>query len=210
MTRTVRTLAALAAAALAAIFDPDPAGALSPADQRDVARIEAYLNSVRSLQASFVQVSSNGGSAEGKLYLRRPRRVRFDYSPPAAIQIYAQGYWLVYVDTELEEVSQVPLSETIAGLLVARKVRLSGDVTVDRIERSARLIRVHLYQTKQPQAGRLILTFGAAPLRLRNWMVVDAQGVQTRVLLVKPSFNVFIRDSVFAFDASKYEKPFED
>ena len=42
----------------------------------EIRQIENYLNGIRNLQASFVQTSSNGGIAEGMLYIAKPNKIR--------------------------------------------------------------------------------------------------------------------------------------
>ena len=176
------------------------------ADQpSEIARIEAYLNSVRSVEAGFLQISSGGHVAEGRLYLQRPEQLRLDYRPPATIQIYANGYWLAFIDTELEEISQVPLSSTPAGFLVRNRITLSGDITVTRIEKRDDQIRVHLTQTKNLDSGTLALSFAEHPLRLQNWIVTDAQGVRTQVSLINPKFNRLIDEKYFRYDENQFE-----
>ncbi len=205
--RTSRLLRALAVAGLACIPTASVAATLSEADGRDVARVEAYLNTVSSLKARFLQQSSAGQLAEGWLYLRRPNRVRLDYRPPAALQIYAKGYWLVYVDTEMEEITHVPLTSTPAGFLVRDQVRLSGDISVVRVERKVGALRLHVVQTEEPEAGRVVLTFQDSPMRLSHWTVIDAQGVETRVSLLDPQFNVRLDDKLFEFDERMFDRP---
>ena len=182
-----------------------PAVALSDADRRDIARVEAYLNGVRSVRATFVQVSSTGQTAGGRLFLQRPRQLRLDYRPPTHLQIYANGFWLAFIDTELDEVTHVPLSSTPANLLVRERVRLSGDVSVTQVERGANSLRLHLVQSDEPGAGRVVLTLTDRPLRLHKWTVVDPQGVETQVSLINPEFNVRIQNDIFNFDETKYQ-----
>ncbi len=196
-----------AVACLASIPTAAAAAPLSEADGRDVARVEAYLNTISSVKARFLQQTSSGQRADGWLYLKRPNRIRLDYRPPAYLQIYARGYWLAYVDTEMEEITHVPLESTPAGFLVRDPVRLSGDITVVRVERGAGALRLHVVQTEEPEAGRVVLTFQDAPMRLRNWTVVDAQGAETRVSLLDPQFNVALDDALFEFDATMFDRP---
>ncbi len=196
----------LAVTALAGLAIPAGAAPLSEADGRDVARVEAYLNTISSVKSRFLQRSSAGQPAEGWLYLRRPNRIRLDYRPPAFLQIYAKGYWLIYVDTELEETTHVPLKSTPAGFLVRERVRLSGDITVVRVERSDGALRLHIVQTEEPEAGRVVLTVADSPMRLRDWTVIDAQGVETRVSLLDPQFNVGLDDKLFEFDEKMFNR----
>ncbi len=200
-------LRVLALAALVALPTAAAAAPLSEADRRDVARVEAYLNTVSSVKARFVQRSSAGQLAEGWVYLQRPNRIRLDYRPPAYLQIYARGYWLVYVDTEMEEITHVPLESTPAGFLVREPVRLSGDISVVRVERNAGALRLHVVQTEEPEAGKVVLTLRDSPMRLSHWTVVDAQGVETRVSLLDPQFNVVLDDKLFEFDNTMFDRP---
>ena len=178
---------------------------LSDRDRADIARIETYLNSLQSIRSDFVQLASGGRYAEGTLYIERPQRLRLDYARPSTTQVYANGAWLIYVDTELQEVSHVPISSTPAGFLVRDRIRLSGDVTVQRVTRNDKLISVELVQTGEPDAGRFVLTFADNPLTLRKWTVIDAQGISTNVSLVSPSFNTDIPRKVFIFDETRFD-----
>lgn len=196
------------AAVLCALAGPAAVAAeLGARDKADIARAEAHLNGIRTLRAQFIQTTSTGSFAEGRLFLRRPGLLRLDYRPPATLQIFADGTWLIYVDTELNEVNQVPLSATPAGILVDETVRLSGDVTVTRVERGPRALRIHVVRTDEPDSGTLILAFQDRPIRLRHWILVDSQGVRTRVALVNPEFNVAIDNKVFEFERPDLGSP---
>jgi outer membrane lipoprotein-sorting protein len=174
-------------------------------DRADIARIEAYLNTIESLRSKFVQLSTGGKVAEGKIFIERPKRLRLQYQNPSNIQVYANGNWLAHVDTDLEAVWHVPLKSTPAAFLVRDRILLSGDITVERVLRDARTVSVSLFQTDEPDAGRFVLTFTAAPLALRKWTVTDVQGISTSVSLVAPKFNVSIPRDVFIFDETKFE-----
>jgi outer membrane lipoprotein-sorting protein len=205
----IRSIARHAAALVLAASFALPAAAeyrLSDKDKADVARIEAYLNNIETLRSPFVQLASGGRFAEGTIYIERPRRLRLDYKPPATVQVYANGNWLLHVDTELETVTHIPISSTPVGFLVGDKIRFSGQVEVHRVVREKQTISVVLGETDAPEAGSFTLTFSDNPLQLRRWTVVDAQGVTTNVTLVGAAFNVAIPPGVFAFDETKYER----
>ena len=176
------------------------AAPLSAADRADIARVEAYLNKLVSVRAGFIQTTSTGEFAEGRLFLKRPGKLRLDYAPPVKLQIFADGFWLIFVDGELGQANHVLLSTTPAQVLLAETVRLSGDITVTRVERARKTIRLHLIRTDEPDAGVLVLVFSDSPLTLRQWLVIDAQGISTRVALVNPEFGVFIDNTVFIVD----------
>ena len=175
-------------------------------DKADIARIETYLNRMESLRSKFVQLSSGGRFAEGNIYIERPSKLRLEYTRPSNIQVYANGSWLAHVDTDLEAVWHVPLKTTPASFLVRDRIRLSGDVMVRRVMRDSKTLSVEIVQTDEPDAGKFVMTFADNPLRLRKWVVTDAQGVSTSVTLVAPEYNVAIPRGVFVFDETKFER----
>ena len=108
---------------------------MSAQDQADAARIEAYLNSVKSLKARFSQVAGDGGVSQGTAWLERPGRMRFQYDPPAPFVLIAAHGQLIFHDESLGQTSNIPLSRTPLGILLADHVALSGAVTVTGMQR---------------------------------------------------------------------------
>ena len=129
-----------------------------------IAQAEAYLNRITTLHARFIQVGPNGEMAEGDLYLSRPGRMRIEYDPPVPLLLIAADDWLAYQDKELEEVTYLPLSSTPATFLLQEKIRLGGDITVTKAEKTPGATRIWLARADDPGAGTLALVFSAAPL----------------------------------------------
>ena len=65
-------------ALLALLSAVSPAAALSAEERAFVGRVERYLGDLQALAAPFIQVSSAGKIARGRLYLWRPGRLRFE------------------------------------------------------------------------------------------------------------------------------------
>ncbi len=180
---------------------PPPAAALRlPAGDRQlVAEIEGYLNGITTLKSDFVQATSAGGYAEGTLYLWRPGRLRFEYDA-APFLLVADGTWLIYHDTELEQISYLPLGSTPAAILVDDGLSLTGDaVKVTGLQRGKGLIALSLVQTAHPEAGEVTLILNETPLELRQWEIVDAQGTRTVVTLNRPQVGVALDEDLFEF-----------
>ena len=85
-------------------------------DEAVVEKVRDYIQSIKTLEADFTQVAPSGGLSTGKLYLRRPGQLRFEYTPPAPLLIVAtQGN--VYVeDKELETTDFYPIKKDAASL----------------------------------------------------------------------------------------------
>jgi outer membrane lipoprotein-sorting protein len=180
-----------------------PAGkhavALSDQDRADIARIETYLNALRTLTARFVQVAEQGGVAEGRIYLQRPGRLRLEYADPVPLLVIAARGQIIQHDKQLKQTTYLPLSSTPAAILLRETVTLSGNVTVTGVERGPNTVRVTLVQTDDPRAGRLTLAFAERPLQLTNWIVVDGQGSTTRIALSEIQNGVQIPAQLFEF-----------
>jgi outer membrane lipoprotein-sorting protein len=155
----------------------------SAQDRADLARIETTLDHLHTLKAHFLQVAPDGGISEGTAWLERPGRMRFQYDPPAPFLLVAAHGLLVFHDSQLGQTSQLFLSQTPLGILLADKVALSGDVTVTGLERQPGQLQVSLVRTASPSDGTLTLIFADPPLTLRQWTVLDAQRKETRVTL---------------------------
>ena len=174
---------------------------LGAEDQADLARIEAYLNGIRTVQSGFVQHSSNGERAEGQLYLSRPGKLRVEYQPPVPVLVVADGTFLVYYDRNLEQVSHIPLASTPASILLDEQISLSGGaLTVTGFERGDNEILVSLVRTDNPGEGSITLVFRENPLALQQWSVTDAQNIVTVVSLVDPRFDVRLDRKLFVFE----------
>jgi outer membrane lipoprotein-sorting protein len=165
----------------------------------DVRRIEAYLNGIHTLKARFIQVATNGGTAEGMLFIKRPGKLKLDYAPPAKQMIITTRNFVVYVDKEANQTSYQDLGSSLAGILVRSDIKLSGDIRVTNLTHAAGTIRIRLVLAKEPDAGSITLVFADNPLELRQWVVVDPQGNTVEVTLMNAQFGVPIDDKEFAF-----------
>jgi outer membrane lipoprotein-sorting protein len=200
-------LAGLTCAVLArpAAFAQSPR-ALSDADRADIARVEAYLESVRTLEARFLQIGPDGSTAEGTFWLLRPGRLRLEYDPPNPNLLIADGRALAHIDRSLQTIAYLPLGSTPAGVLVRAEVRLAGDVQVVAVERGPGVLRVGVVQTSDPRAGRLTLVFAERPFQLSSWNVLDGQGQTTRITLLDPRIGGVIEPKHFVIVDPEQER----
>lgn len=50
------------------------------------------------MEARFVQTASNGNTAEGRLYIAKPNKIRMEYAAPTSVLIVGDGDYIVYND----------------------------------------------------------------------------------------------------------------
>jgi outer membrane lipoprotein-sorting protein len=160
---------------------PSNLAQLSTQDRADLARIEAYLNGVRSLRARFTQTAPDGGVTQGLALLQRPGRIRFQYDPPSPFLLIANDGMLFFRDAQLNQTSSIPLSRTPLGILLGDRTSLSGDVSVTKFVRLPGQLQVSVVRSASPGEGTLTVIFTDNPLALRQWIVLDQQGKETRV-----------------------------
>jgi len=177
---------------------PRPAQ-LTPQDQADVTRVEAYLNATKALTARFLQVAPDGSLSRGQAWLVRPGRMRFQYDPPSPFLLVGGHGLLVFNDKQLNQTSNIPLDSTPLGLLLQDNLRLSGEITITGFVRQPGQLQISVVRTKSPQDGTLTLVFSDPPLQLRQWTVLDQQRNETRVTLSDIKLGGTYPSSLFEF-----------
>jgi outer membrane lipoprotein-sorting protein len=183
---------------LRAVAAPPPrSAALTPDQQADIQKVEAYLNGIRTLTSRFEQVSGGGGTATGQLYLARPGRMRFEYDPPVPLLLVANGKNIFYYDKELQQVSELRVEDTPAGFLLRDQIALSGDVTLTRFEHKPGAVRLSMVETKEPGQGSATLVLDDRPLQLRQWTIVDPQQKEVTVVLSDPHYGAPVDEKLF-------------
>jgi outer membrane lipoprotein-sorting protein len=196
-------LAALVPLALGVPTHPRPAlaqaAATAPANQAEIARIQAYLNGLHTLKAHFIQVAPNGAISRGTAWLQRPGRMRFQYDPPSPLLLVAGHGLVVFHDASLDQTSNIPLGMTPLGILLSDTISLSGNVTVTGLNNLPGEIELTLVRSARPTEGSLTLVFTDNPLTLRQWTVTDAQGQRTTVTLADIELGGKFDQSLFEF-----------
>ena len=173
---------------------------LSPADEALLTKIETYLNTQKGLTADFLQVSADGATRTGKAWLQRPGKMRFAYDPPDPQLLVAGFGLLVYHDPQLDQTTNIPLSATPLGILLAKHVDLqSKSICVTQILKQPGRVDVSLVRCGKEAEGTLTLSFSTDPLELQAWTVTDSQGKQTSVHLYDISPGGPFPDSLFEY-----------
>jgi outer membrane lipoprotein-sorting protein len=159
-----------------------PTPLIGDAQNKAVQRINAYFNNITNLQGSFDQVDSNEKHTTGRFYVQRPGKIRFDYAPPSALRIVADGHSLAIEDSDLKTVEKYPIGSTPFRLLLADAVDLARDARIVGVESAQGTLAVTLEDKGGDASGSIKLVFDTSPdLQLRQWLITDAQGLTTTV-----------------------------
>ena len=168
--------------------------------QVGVPEIERYVNSIRTLQARFVQSNPNGSVAQGTLYVRRPGRMRFEYDAPSKLKVVADGTQVTLWDPATRDFGQWPIGWTAASFLVREPFTLSGDLTVESVQRTGDGLQLTIVQTRKPQEGKIMVRLSENPLALRGWSILDNRGNKVDVSLTDLKTGGQLADSLFKYD----------
>jgi outer membrane lipoprotein-sorting protein len=168
--------------------------------QADVAQVEQYFNSVRTMQARFVQTNPDGSTVQGTLSISRPGKMRFEYDPPSKLKVVADGLQVTMWDPATRDFGQWPIGWTAASFLLKDPFKLSGDLTVESVRRADGLVQLTVVQTRKPQEGKVIVRVAENPLQLRGWSIIDTRGNQVNVALSDLKTGMQLANSLFKYD----------
>lgn len=149
-----------------------------------IERVNAALNAVPFMSADFTQVGSNGKRLSGSLTVLKPGRLRFEYDPPATVDIVADGNQVAITDRKLKTQDLYQIGQTPLKFILKTGLDLSRDTAVTGIEREKDRLTINL-EDKSTFGGtsKIALMFDPATLTLRQWVVTDPQGYETLVRL---------------------------
>jgi outer membrane lipoprotein-sorting protein len=192
---------ALAVGAPAALMTVPAAPAAAQAGQLDQA--VAALRGISTMTADFTQTDRKGQTLSGKLTLKRPGKIRFQYGKGADMLVVSNGKSLYLVDYEVKQVQRWPISNSPLGALLdpSRDVKRYGKLVSAGGDN---VIGVEVRDTKRPEFGVITLVFvrdASAPggLKLVSWVALDAQNGRTTVRLSNQRYGVAVADSAFTF-----------
>ena len=193
---------ALAAVLALLAAAPAAAAAFGAADQADLRRVSDYLNSIQSAEGRFLQIGPDGRVEEGRFYLRKPGRVRFEYNPPNPNLIVADGVTIAVENSQLKTTDRYPLTDSPLRLLLSSGVDLGADPRIVSVRREEGGLGITARQDSGLAQGEITLQFAdaAGALELRQWEVVDAQGLRTIVAVSEMRRGVDIPARLFVIE----------
>lgn len=167
----------------------------APISLRD---LSAYLGGLTTVETDFTQVNADGSVSMGKLYIRRPGRVRFEYAPPDRSLVLASGGQVAIFDAKSNQPpEQYPLKRTPLNLILADKIDLGRAKMVVGHREVENTTRVVAQDPEHPEYGTIELVFSGNPVALRQWIITDDLGQQTTVILGELKTGLTFKPSLF-------------
>jgi outer membrane lipoprotein-sorting protein len=159
-----------------------PSAPLSKAEAID--RLNTYFNGFSTLQGDFIQFAADGRRFEGKLYVLRPGKMRFEYRPPVTMEVVADGTSVAIRDRKLATQDLYSIGQTPLKFLLKEQISLERDTTVTGVSTKGDILSLKL-EDRSTLGGtsKITLNFDLTANELRQWVVIDPQGYETSVSL---------------------------
>ncbi len=172
-----------------------------------LSEISRYFNSFTTAQGDFTQINPDGSISTGRMFMRRPGRMRFEYDPPDRSLVMAGGGQVAIFDSRSNQgPNQYPLRQTPLNLILERNVDFANRSMVVGHTDDGVTTTVVAQDPENPQYGSIRLVFSANPTELRQWVIRDDSGAETTVILGNMTFGESIAPRLFDITAEVAER----
>ena len=152
-------------------------------------QVNTFFENLKTLEADFIQVGPSGNISDGKIYFDLPGKLRIDYNKPNNLLITCKGFWIVLQDRNLKTTNNIPLKNSPFSILLEKKMSLSNKNIKTDIQNRSGIISFTIKSSNNNEAGELTLEFSEKPLHLKKWIIKNAFGDITTVLVQNAKYN---------------------
>lgn len=174
---------------------------LSAAARSDLARVSAALNAFHTLEGTFVQLGPEGQVDRGNFYIDKPGRMRFEYAAPNPTLVVSDGRWVGVENTRLGTIDRYALWTTPLDLILGEDIDLRNNSEIVSVEHQNSQLVIDARSHSGRVNGNITLVFSEPDLALKQWTVVDAQGLLTTVSINGVKKDVTLDPSLFTIPA---------
>jgi len=180
MNKITRRLCLMAVPLALAGFAASP----SLAQQLSLGQVSDYLNSFVTAEGEFTQINADGTISTGRVFIKRPNRVRFEYNPPEESLVVAGGGQVAVFDPRSDgDPDRYPLNQTPLKIILERNIDLTQTDMVTGHTSDGTTTTVTAQDPDRPEYGNIQMVYTADPVELRQWIITDDTGQQTTVIL---------------------------
>ena len=104
-------------------------------DENLLNQLENYLNQFNNISSQFIQSSSDGSQVTGKILISKPGKLRIEYKKDNKLLIVADGKWLHYFDTDINEIQSVIIEKSPAWILLKKNINLKNDFNIKKLQK---------------------------------------------------------------------------
>jgi outer membrane lipoprotein carrier protein len=176
-----------------------------------VSKLQSKYESIKSIKADFTQeVSSKtmpAMTSEGKVWLKKPGRMRWEYKTPAKDLIVSDGKTIWLFQPDLNQVIEKTAASSASAMATDF---LSGIGNIEKefivvLSAAEGANHVLTLTPKQEQASlkKLTLEVGKKSSLVEKTVITDHYGNKTSVTFKNIKLNSSVKDSLFKYTAPK-------
>ena len=210
---TFRRWAVFALAACAALGGQRVARAADSTAPELAAALQRKYDGIRDFSADFIHAYEGGVlhkqiTERGHLLVKKPGKMRWDYSAPETKQFVSDGVKMYSYIPQDKQVIVAPMppdeDAPTPTLFLAGKANLARDFTPSLVDAPAgmpagsRALKL-VPKARQRDYDWLVLVLDPASLGLRGLLTVDAQGGKSTFSFTNLKENIGLADKEFAF-----------
>ena len=176
---------------------------LDPKQTEAVKQISGYFNTLKQMKGIFAQTDPDMKRSRGRFYVLKPGKFRFDYASPSKKIMASDGRLLRIKEPDQTSEDAVELDNTPFRLLLKKDVDLLRDARILDVQESEDLIVLALQDRSPDAPGRVQLIFVKKPnLELKEWVVRDPQGLETKVEVSEINKTEAIDPQIFVWEGA--------
>ena len=179
----------------------------SLAEKISLNKISDYINGLTTLQADFEQINSDGSIDTGKLYIRRPGKMRLEYTAPNnALVIAGAGSVAIFDDKSKNGPTLFPLKKTPLNLLLKKNVDLYKNEMITEHTANNENTFIVAKDPKRKSQGGIKIVFSNSPVSLQGWTITNQSNQKTKIILDKLDKKTKIPLYLFNISAASKNK----
>lgn len=169
--------------------------------------IQSRYRETRSFSASFTEVIEAVGSKKreraGTIYLQKPGKMRWNFTPPDTETIVSDGTMLYNYDSDLDQVVETPLKQALSSssaaafLLGVGKLESAFNASLSADPSPAGTTRVTLIP--KGNGNQIDLSVDSRTFEIEALTMKDQLGNTTAISFADIKRNVAVSDSLFVF-----------
>jgi outer membrane lipoprotein-sorting protein len=179
----------------------------APDSETAIERANAYFNSADTMVADFTQTGADGRRSQGKLYVQRPGKMRFEYAAPATLEVVADGTSVAVRDRKLNTQDLYLIGQTPLKFLLKRQIDLSRDTRVQKVASEGSNVAIYIIDKATMGGTSKIKLVFDSNFVLKQWLVTDPQGYDTRVALHNIDLNRKPDSGLFRINQERMLEP---
>ena len=154
------------------------------AEKISLGNISDYINGLKMIEADFEQVNSDGSIDTGKLYIRRPGKMRLEYEAPNnALVIAGAGTVAIFDDKTKNGPTIFPLKKTPLNLLLKKDVNLIENKMISEHTGKNKNTFIVVQDPKRLSQGKIEMVFSNQPILLESWTITNQSNQKTKIML---------------------------